>query len=122
MVVGTDIEDIMVFAVIPADQLLIIPVNALLFVLFSRQAEVLFDLCEQPAAGDDGMCLQQLHRSLCAHFRRDDAGQVFFDVHLVDDDNAVLARHQVESPFEALVFLPLPVEVTAYGDCLQFER
>ena len=50
MVVGTDIENVMVFAVVPAYQLLVIPVTVLLLLLFPSQAEVLFDLCEQPAA------------------------------------------------------------------------
>ena len=57
MIVGTDIEDIMVFAIVPADQLFVVPVIALSLLFFSCQAEVLFDLCEQPATGDDGMCL-----------------------------------------------------------------
>lgn len=57
MVVGTDIENIMVFAVVPAYELFVVPVIALLFLLFPDQAEILFDLREQPTAGDDGMCL-----------------------------------------------------------------
>ena len=122
MVVGTDVEDVMVFAVVPAHQLFVVPVAALPFLLFSSLAEVLFDLCEQPAAGDDGMCLQQLFRSLCVHFRGNDAGQVFFYIYLVDDHNPVFTGHQVERSFEALIFLSLPVEVATYGDSLQFER
>ena len=121
MVVGTDIEYIVVFAVVPAYQLLVVAVVALLLFLFSRQAEVLFYLCKEPAARDDGMRFQQLFRGFCAHLRRDYACQVLFHVYLVDDDDAVLAGDEVKGSLEALVFLPLPVEIMTYSDCLQFE-
>ena len=56
VVVGTDIKQGMVFAVVPTDQLLLILLAAGIRLVRLRQLLVFLDLGQEPAAGDDRMC------------------------------------------------------------------
>ena len=69
MVVGTDIEQIMVLPVVPADQGLVVAVTTFIGRNRSVQVEILLDLCQEPASRDHGMGFQQLFGSVGAHLR-----------------------------------------------------
>ena len=122
MVVGTDIEQIMVLPVVPADQGLVVAVTTFIGRNRSVQVEILLDLCQEPASRDHGMGFQQLFGSVGAHLRGDYAGKVFLHVHLVDRDDTFIGRHEVQRSLEALILLSLPVKIHADRDRLQVER
>ena len=76
MVIGTDIEDGMVVAVVPADELIVFldereEVVGTILVL----AAFLY-LGQQPRTADDGMGLEEFGRGSGRHLAGDDAGQI----------------------------------------------
>lgn len=120
MVVGADVEEVVVFPVVPPD------------VFVVRQAEVRMgglrlwpapppDLRQQPAAGDDGMGFEKFRGGSGAHFGGYDAGEVALDVDVVDGCHPVRIGDDGERAGEGLVFLSLPVERVSDGDLLQGE-
>ena len=75
MIVGADIKQGVVFAVVPADQFLIVPETTLyMFRLFT----LLFDLCQYPASGNNGMGFQKFSWRTGIHLRSNHARQILF--------------------------------------------
>ena len=102
MVVGTDVEDGVVLAVVPADALTL---------AFDKGEErrrlacpflATLHLGIEPTAGDDGSCLQKLERTTALHLAADDARQVILDGQDVDCHNLVLVNHKLEDAAEGL--------------------
>ena len=61
MVIGTDIEDGMVLTVIPSYQRVVFLYEGEEAVASLAHLTTLLHLCQEPAAGDDGMGLKELH-------------------------------------------------------------
>ena len=120
MVVGADVEARVILAVVPSDEALVVLAAALRLGVDRRLS--LFDLCQQPAARDDGVRAEQLGRRGGAHLRRDDALEIRLNVDTIHHQDAVARGREDQRPAEALVFAALPVEVYADGDAPQVER
>ena len=121
MVIGTHIEQLVFLPVIPADGLGIGSLEREEgMVLLFLQAAV-FQLGKQPAATDDGRCLQVLQATGRLHLAADNTGQIVLHRQAVDDENLVFVHHQVEHPTESLRLAPLPVELHSYGNIRQRE-
>ena len=119
MVVGTNIKDGMVFAVVPANELVV-------FLDKREEAVLLFlilltatHLRQQPRTGDDGMSLEQLDASGSFHLAADNAGQILFDGQFVDSRNLIGLNHQLERAQEHLRLLALPMEIDTDGDIIE---
>ena len=117
MVVGTDIEARVVLAVVPADEAVVRP--------YGRRGVVevmLLHLDQQPAAGDDGMRLEELRRGGRFHFRGDDAHQVVLHRQAVDGEEASVSDQEMQLAAERLCLPTLPVKAHTDGDIPERER
>ena len=102
VVVGTDVEDGVVLAVVPTD--------AFAFALDEREERrwlpgsflTTLHLGIEPTAADDGSSLQELERTTALHLAADDARQVILDGQDVDCHNLVLVNHKLEDAAEGL--------------------
>ena len=122
VVVGTDIEDGVILAVVPADE----------FIVLSREREeaigtllmllALGHLGEEPRTRDDRMGLEELGGRGGRHLAGDDAGQVALYGQVVDGHNLIGLDHDAKRALEGLRLLALPVEVDTNGDIFQRER
>ena len=121
MVVGTDIEELVVFAVVPADNLGIGGDHlAGCGELFLVEVLAFLDLGEEPATRDDGVRLEELDGRVGVHLGGDDADEVFLDGEDIDGGDLVVVDDEFEDAAEALGFLAFPMEMDADGDV--FER
>ena len=118
MVVGTHIEAGVLFTVVPADDLCRRDKRGLIPRI---DKSVFLHLCQQPAAGDDGMCLEQLFGAGSTHLGGDHAPEVIFQCDDVDGGDALFFRDNLQRSLKTLVFPPFPVEVEADDHLLQFE-
>ena len=71
---------------------------------------------QRPAAGDDGVGLEQLQRSAGPHLGGDDAEEVVLKPYTIDSHHVVSLGNELEGAGELLVLPPLPVEIYAYGN------
>ena len=102
----------MVFAVVPTDQFLIVPETTLrMFRLFT----LLFDLCQYPASGNNGMGFQKFSWRTGIHLRSNHARQILFKVYMVDCYQTFFRGSNFECSLEALVFLLLPMKIYTDG-------
>ena len=117
MVVGANVEDGMILAIVPFYQLVVLAYEreeaaatgtSLLLV-------ALLNLCQQPTARDDGVCLEQFEARCGTHLARYDALQIRLHGQFVDSTYAVGVYHEAQRAQEGLRLLTLPVEVDA--DC-----
>ena len=122
VVVGADVEDLVVLAVVPANELIVLLNEREEAVLPVVQLLTLLHLSQQPRPADDGMGLQQLDAAGGLHLAGDDADQVFLDGQQVDGRYLVGLHHQSECAVEHLCLLALPVEVDTDGDVVERER
>ena len=122
VVVGTDVEDGMVFAVVPADDLIIFLDEGEEAVVAVLVTLALLHLCQEPGTGDDGVGLEELDGGGGGHLAGDDAGEITFDGQLVDGYDLIGLDHDMEGAFELFGLLALPVEVDADGDVVEAER
>ena len=122
MVVGTNVEDGMVFTVVPAD--------ALSFA-FDEGEEWCRTVCPfltalhlgiKPTAGNDCCSLQELQRTTAFHFTADDTLQIILHGQNVDGNNLVFFDNKFQDTLEGLRLLSLPVETLSDGDIMQSER
>ena len=122
MVIGTDIEDGMVFAVIPANELI---------VLLDEREETVFPLttllspthlCQKPRTADNGMGFQQFETCRGLHLAGDDRCQILLNRQLVDGSNLVRLHHQSQCAQEDLRLFTFPVEIHPDGHIEERER
>ena len=122
MVVGADVEEDVVTAVVPADE----------FVGFMDEAEeslavgglletAVEHLAEEPATRDDGMGLEEFEGGGGVHLGGDDALEIGLGGDFIDDGELLLVDDEMEASAEGLVLLPLPVEVDTDGDVVEGE-
>ena len=116
MVVGTDVEDGMVLAVVPANKLVILLDEREESVLLLLVLLTALHLRQQPRTADNSMGLQQLDACRRLHLAGDDAGQVALYGQYVDGGNLVGLHHEAQCTQEGLRLLALPMEIDAYGD------
>ena len=90
VVVGTDVEDGVILAVVPANEFVVLFHEREERVAASiLQLASLLNLGQQPRTADDGVGLQQFERRRGRHLAGDDAGQVALDRQFVDGCDAV---------------------------------
>ena len=82
----------------------------------------LFPLRQYPAARSDRMSTKELPGSIGTHLRGDNAGEVFFERHHIDREDAIDRFPQPHTPAEPLVLAPFPMESGANGDTMEDER
>ena len=119
MVVGTDVEEFVVLAVVPTQ----------VFSRFfpggkrrrRRLGKAAFDLRQQPTSRDDGMGFEKLRRRIGIHLRGNDAGQISLHIDLVDGDDALRRADELQGALEALVFVLLPMEIHTDSYLLEVE-
>ena len=121
MVVGADIEDGMILAVVPADEFIV-----LLDEREEARASVIkllafLHLSQEPRTGDDRMGFQELLRGRGRHLAGDDTREVTLYGKFVDGNNLIGLNHQSERAREHLVFLTLPVKIHTDGDIMKRE-
>lgn len=122
MVVGADVEKVMILAVIPADNLPLAPDHVLRFAAFFRLLRSAPEHGNEPAPRSDGVGLEKLGRRLVAHLRRDDARKVLLHGKFVDGGQLPFPRRQENQVSgEGLLLLPLPVEPDADRHIVQGE-
>ena len=130
MVVGADVEEGVVLAVVPADKDIyrfFRDFRSFWSFWSSRGFQgyrgclPVLKLGHEPAARDDGVGFQELKGRTGVHLRRDDALQIFLDGNIVDGPGLVAVGDKAQRAFEALLFLLLPVELLADGDALEGE-
>ena len=80
------------------------------------------DLRHHPGPGDDRMGLQELRRGGGLHLGGDDAEEVVLDADDIDSHHLPFVHDELEGAGELLVLLPLPMEVHADGHPVQDER
>ena len=122
VVIGTDVEDGVVFAVVPTDTLAFAfdeseEGRSLLGMLLSP-----LHLGIEPTSRDDGGGFQELERATALHLATDDACQVVLDGQDVDGDDFVLIDHELQYALEGLRFLALPMELLTDCDAMKRER
>ena len=121
VVVGADIVDGVVFAVVPADDLI--------FLLDEREETVaavlmtaaLLHLCQEPGTGDDGVGLEELGGGRGRHLTGDDTREVALHGEFVDGHDLIGLDDDGQRSLERLPALALPVEVHADGDVVERE-
>ena len=87
VVVGADVEDGVVFAVVPSNERVVGFLEGEEIVLGPLLA--MLQLGQQPRAGDDGMSLEEFHRRSGTHLAGDDALEILFDGQFVDGTDLV---------------------------------
>ena len=125
MVVGTHVEVHVVVAVPPLDEFLggIHHLSGSIGVALDGLDGLLgMDLCQQPAAGNDRMGLQQFERRVGAHLTRDDAQQVILNAQHVDGRELAILDDEVQRALKRLVLLSFPVETHTDGHRLERKR
>lgn len=121
MVVGADVEINMVLAVVPTHQLSFCACAWVVGRFFGCKLLVFLYLCQEPAAGNHGMRFQQFKRGGGAHFRRNDAEQIFLDGKDVDGRKLVAFHDDAQRATKRLVLLALPVEIDTDGHVDKFK-
>ena len=84
VVVGTDVEDGVVFAVVPSYQFGVGTCEGEEVMPFECEFLAFLHLGIEPAAADDGGSLEEFEAAGVLHLTADDAGEVFFDGDAVD--------------------------------------
>ena len=122
MVVGTDIKNGVVFAVVPSNQFVILlhkrEESALLLAAFGT----FHHLCQQPRARDNSVSLKQFDACRRTHLARNDTGEITLYGQFVDGAYLVCLNHEFQRAEEGLRLLALPVELPAYCDITDGER
>ena len=121
MVVGANVEERVVVAVVPTYELAAVAHETEEAARITRVATAPLHLAQQPAARDDGVRLEQFERGVGIHFRTDDAFKILLSGQFVDDHNLLLVGQQAQASAESLVLVALPVEAHADGNVLQRE-
>ena len=121
VVVGADVEDGVVLAVVPAYESVVFLDKGEKVVARLSHLAALLHLCQEPRAGDDGMGLEQLEARRGAHLARDDALEVSLYGQLIDGAYLVRLHHKVQGAEEGLCLLAFPMEVDAYGHVAERE-
>ena len=116
VVVGADVEERVVFAVAPADELVLRldereEGRTLAFVALAT----LLHLGVEPRARDDGCSLEEFLRTGGFHLAGDDAHEIVLHGQLVDGHDLFLIHDEAQAPLEGLRLLTLPVELHADG-------
>jgi hypothetical protein len=117
MIVGADIEVAVSFASVPANDL--IPTMQV-DIPGADALRVEFGIA-QPATGNDGVRLEQLDGTGGAHFRRDHAGDVLFERHVVDDGEPFTLKDS-HATTKNLSFFSLPVKTDANRNVVDGKR
>ena len=119
MVVGTDIEDAVVLAVVPAYDFLVRLGEGEEARTLVLQCLALMYLSQQPAAADDRRRLHELHGAVGIHLAGYYACQVLLHGQYVDGHYLVLVHHQTQRAWEGECLAPFPVKAQPYGDIVQ---
>ena len=119
MVVGTDIEDRMVVAIVPTNQLVIF-----LDKREERRPTLLLSLtfghlCQEPRTGDHCVGFEEFQRSRCRHLAGNDTREITLYGQLVDSHNLIGLDHQTECATEHLCLLAFPMEINTNSDIMQ---
>ena len=112
----------MVFAVVPADDLIVFLDKREETVVAIGTLTALLHLSQQPGSADDGMGFQEFGRRCGSHLTRDDARQVFLYWQFVDGHNLIGLYHDTQGTFKHLRLFALPVEVHPDGHVVERER
>jgi len=117
MVVGADVEALVVVRVLPDGNFIVRPDlrRPRRFFAFAHGPE--------PAPGRHGLRLEKFQRSAGRHFRRNHRGEIFLKPDDIDDVKGVfLCRRQFERSAKRLLLGSLPVKADADGDVADGEK
>ena len=117
MVIGAEVEPLVVLAVLPADQL-VGGVTHHGRVPFADLV-ALVQLGQQPRTGYHGVRLEKLKTRRRGHLGSDDALQIILNANDIYGNYAPLAGNQLQIAGETLVLISFPVEPLPYLDILQ---
>ena len=116
MVVGTHIEDGVVLAVVPADELIVLTGEGEEAIGGTLCLAPFLHLSQQPGTRDDSMSLEKFQSCRGPHLAGDHTLKIALHRQLVDGAHLTFLYYEVECPQESLRLLALPVEVDSNGD------
>ena len=122
MVVGTNIKNGVVFAVVPANQLVIFLHKREESTFLLIAVGTFFHLGKQPRARDNGMCLEQLDACRRTHLTRYDTGKIALNWQFINCAYLVCLNHKFQRAEKRLRLLALPMEFLTNGDITNRER
>ena len=111
----------MVFAVVPADDLIVLLDEREETVLPAVESAPFLHLRQDPRTRDDGVGLEKLDGGGRRHLAGDDAREVSFYRQLVDGHDLIGLDDDAQRALEHLGLLTFPVEVDADGDIVERE-
>ena len=94
MVIGTDIKNGMILAVVPADEFVILLDKREETVLMFTSLFTTTHLCQKPRTTDDCMGLQQFKTRRSLHLTGNDGGEILLDGQFIDGRNLVGLYHK----------------------------
>ena len=115
MVVGTDIKEGVVLAVVPTDKFVLLAHKGEEATRASCTLAVAQHLVEEPTARHYGVGAEEFERSGRLHLRTDDADEILLHGQFVDDNEHLLFDNDTQRAAEGLRFAALPVELLADG-------
>ena len=121
VVVGANIENRVIFAVVPTDEFIVCLCEREEIMAAGSHRLPFLHLCKEPTAADDGRCFQEFHRAGGTHLAADDTGQVILHVDDVDSHDFLFIHHQAQDSLEGLCLIAFPMEILADNDVLQRE-